>query len=264
MSSKNVFETGSRFNAYSFDTNDIAIKPELNGRHELPSEEFFEWLIGDIAAKGQLEPGVVRKDGKQVVLSAGFTRLRAIKEANRRGLTPKPLKFLAVYRQGNEREGFLDGLSENLLRCQLTDLDKAYAIVKCKQTWQMSYEEIAPRIFPGTSNGSLKSAIAKVKRLEKLANLSPEAERAIKDGTLKPTAAAHYAELEADRQRTLLDKGIVTSAAIAEAEGRPQKMTVAAARKRIQEFAVGKGLPKGLMIPPELRDCLERLANQLK
>ena len=262
--SKNVFETGSRFNAYSFDTDDIVIKPSLNGRHDLPSEEFFEWLVRDISEKGQLEPGVVRKDGTQVVLSAGFTRLRAVKEINRRGLLPKPIKFLAVYRQGNERDGYLDGLSENLVRCQLTEMDKAHAIVKCRQAWQMTYEEIAPRLFPGAENGNLNKLVAKLKRMEKLASLSPEAERALKEGTLKPTAASHFAGLEADRQRALLERGNVTTSDVRREEGKPPKMTVSVARAKIKAAAIGNGLPDGVSVPKPLRDWLEELADSLK
>src|SRR6185437_11405675 len=104
---------------------DIAIHPELNGRHELPD---IEWLIADILANGQHTPVVIRKDGGKATLVAGFSRWRAVSAINERNLTPVKLQVRCTYMKVNEQQGFFVNISENHARRPTTPLDDAHNI----------------------------------------------------------------------------------------------------------------------------------------
>lgn len=260
--SKNVFDVGSRFNAYSFPLSDIVIDPELNGRHELPSEEHFEELVASIAERGQLEPGIVRKDGNRVVLSGGFTRYRAIKAINDRQLTPKPLQFLAVYSKGNEVEGFIDGLHENLFRNGLSDIDKGKAIARLRR-WQFTDEEIVKKFFPSAGSDKYKANLAKIKRLENLATLSPEAEKAVKNGTVTQGAVAHFATLVSEDQKALLATGSpVTTDTIRQKQGKEKKLTIKQVREELDGL-LAEGEVAGVKVPSAVLSWLLSLKNRM-
>lgn len=178
----------SRTSEYLFDPNAIKINPKLNGRHDLPD---IEWLIADIAANGQLEPVIIRNDGGVPVLSAGFSRWRAIIEINKRKLTPVPLKIRCSYFKGNEIDGFKVAIRENRFRNQTTPLDDAYNIAQLKR-WGQTEEEIAELY---------QQDVKWIREREKLVELTPEAKEALKAGRLKAPAAVKLAKLSASAQK---------------------------------------------------------------
>jgi ParB-like chromosome segregation protein Spo0J len=267
---------GSRTTEYRFDPRAVIVQPELNGRHELPE---IETLIADMLSKpdgktikGQTTPVIIRKDGDKPVLVAGHRRLRAVLEINRRKLTPEPMQLRCSYMQLSEVEALAVAVTENRERCGVTPLDEAYNI---KQFIRLGkdYEWIATRggFFPllrdtnRTDNGNyakeLKKAIAWIKKREKLLGLTEEAQKALSDGKLKPTAAEHLADLEASKQRDLLKKGTPTDAEIREAQGKVTKLTPKQVREEIDtalsEWSTAKGVPK------ELLDWLEQLKSRI-
>ncbi len=178
----------TRTSEYGFAPQDIVVKPKLNGRHELPD---IQWLIDDIVDKGQLQPCVIRNEAGKPVLVAGFSRWRAISEINKKHLAPVQLSVRCCYSRCNEQEGFIANISENRVRNATTPLDDAHNI-SMLQKWGKTDEEIA---------GIYKASAAWVKKTAKLVTLEPEAQKAVNEGRLKPTAAAEIAKLTAEQQR---------------------------------------------------------------
>lgn len=181
----------TRTSEYLFDPKELIVKPELNGRHEAPD---IEELIADIVRRGQLEPGVVRNDGGKAVLSAGFSRWRAIMEINKRKLTPVPLAFRAIFRKGNELDGFLANISENRFRKQTTQLDDAYN-VKRLEDWGQTEEQIAEIYL---------TDVKWVRKMMKLVALDPAAQKAVASGKIKSTAIAAVSKLTTEEQRRVV------------------------------------------------------------
>jgi ParB-like chromosome segregation protein Spo0J len=239
---------GTRTSEYRIDPREIVIKPELNGRHELPE---IESLIADMLSKpdghtykGQTTPVIIRKDGTKPVLVAGHRRLRAVLEINKRKLDGDPWMLRCSYMQLTEVEALAVAVSENREREGVTPTDEAYCI---KQFLRLGkdHEWIAIHggFFPKLSAASLtendrkevKKAIAWVKKREKLLGLVPEAEKALSEGKLKPSAAEHLAELESEKQRELVKKETTTSKDIAKASGKPEKLTLKQVREHIDD-----------------------------
>lgn len=181
----------TRTSEYLFDPKQIIVKPELNGRHEAPD---IEPLIADIVRNGQLEPVIVRNDGGNAVLSAGFSRWRAITEINKRKLTPAPLPIRAIYRKANELDGFLANISENRYRNQTTRLDDAYNVRRLEQ-WGQSEEQIA-EVY--------RESVKWVKRMLKLVELDPAAQVAIAKGQIKSSAITAVSKLTTEEQRKVV------------------------------------------------------------
>lgn len=178
----------SRNAEYLFDPKDITIKAELNGRHELPD---IEWLIESVVKNGQIQACVVRGEGGKPILVAGFSRWRAILEINERRLTPAPLKVRATYFRGNEQDGFMVNLAENLHRNATTPLDDAHNCAQLEK-WGIPVKDIAVR---------LRQKESWVRGRLALVDLVPEAQLAVKEHRLKPTAAVAIAKLAASAQR---------------------------------------------------------------
>lgn len=193
----------SRTSEYRLLPEDITIKPALNGRHVLPD---IEWLIQDILVQGQHTPVVIRNDGGNPVLCAGFSRYRAVSEINKRKLVDSPLQLRCTYSQCSEEEGFLASISENRMRNQTTELDDAYNIKRLMKQYAKTEEQVAAIYFPGAQDDDLKAAIRWVRKREALVNLSPEAEQAMKDGRLKGSAAVAIAKLSQDQQKAAISK----------------------------------------------------------
>lgn len=182
----------SRTSEYLFEPSAIKINPKLNGRHDLPD---IEWLIADIAENSQLEPVIIRSEGGVPVLSAGFSRWRAIVEINKRKLTPVPLKIRCSYFKGNEIDGFKVAIRENRFRTGTSAIDDAYNIAQL-QRWGQTEEQIA-EIY--------REDVAWIKKRLKLVELTPEAQEALKSGRLKAPAAVKLAKMSAEQQRKAVE-----------------------------------------------------------
>lgn len=113
-----------RFAPEALDT----IRLATNLRHDLGD---VEELARRIAADGQLQPGIVRRDSEGFpVLVAGYRRLAAIKLINATAGhfgAPDALPFLAVFRSLNEDGALVLNLRENLDRKDLSPVDLAHA-----------------------------------------------------------------------------------------------------------------------------------------
>lgn len=218
LEGKSVVRTSAAFEALP---EDIDVREALNGRHNVPD---IEWLIQSILDHGQLQPVPVWNDGGSPVLIAGFSRWRAISEINKRKLTEKPLKLkLTFIRNVNERSAFVMNIQENRFRNETTPVDDAHNIQRLLNGFQMTEEEIAKLYFPtAATEAEVAKAMKWVKDRVALIGLSPEAEQALKDGRLKPTAAAAISKLKASQQREIVSKeGKITGADIKAANPKP-------------------------------------------
>lgn len=204
-------EGATRSSEYRFFPEQLIVKAELNGRHELPD---ISWLIADIVERtnqgltGQLEPVTIRKGEKdQPVLVAGFSRWRAISHINKHKLLGHILPIRCVYTNLTEAQAFLANISENRFRNPTTEIDDAHNIVRLRNAYMMSDAQIARVYFPQVSDATeLKKAVSWIKKRAKLANLTPEAEAAVKSGRIKESAAASIAKLSEQQQQELLAK----------------------------------------------------------
>jgi hypothetical protein len=181
----------------------IEVRPQLNGRHEKPE---IEWLIADILLHGQMEPVGIWDDGGEAVLAYGFSRWRAISEINKRKLLPEKLQIKCVYVRCNEQGAFIRNISENRQRNPTTPIDDAHNIQRLFN-WDMKESDIAKIYFPtAATEEELKEAGKWVRERLNLIKLTPEAERAMKDGRLNETAAQAIAKLSSSQQREALKK----------------------------------------------------------
>ncbi len=212
----------SRTSEYRFLPEDLVIKPGLNGRAEPPD---IEWLKRDILERGQLTPVVIRKDGDKAVLVAGFSRWRAVSELNKGRKKEDKIQLRCTYTMCTEEEGFLANIAENRFRNSTTELDDAHNIKALMVKWGKTEEQIASVYFPAASTQQeQKAALKWVRDTARLAQLTKEAEKALKEGRLKLPAAKAIAKLsEEQQQKALSGNGQVKASAIREAAGKPKQ-----------------------------------------
>ena len=208
----------SRTSEYRFWPEDIVVKGELNGRHNLPE---IADLIADIEANGQGVPVTIRNDGGRPVLVKGFSRWRAIVDINKRH--PKEKRQVrCVYTQLSEHEAFLENIAENRFRNATTELDDAHNIKRLMKVYAMTEEQIVPVYFPAAQGeNEKKDALKWIRKTLKLADLTKEAELAVRSGRLKGSAALAISKLSAELQREVVKgEGKINSSAIRHAQGK--------------------------------------------
>ena len=205
----------SRINIYLMDPREITVKPELNGRHELPE---IDDIVAGFMEIGQTTPVLIGKDGGRPVLYAGHRRWRAALEITKKKLLPKTeknpdqvFKLKCTYFEGDEKTAFLATISENHDRKSATEIDDAHNIVKLRR-WEYSDEEIAG-VYRKKVDG--KPDISWVAKTASLVSLCDEAVQAMKDGRIKPSAAVEIAKLaKAAQKERLATPGKITASAV--------------------------------------------------
>lgn len=205
---------------YMIPPEEIKVKPELNGRTDLPD---IEWLIESMVAIGQRQPVEIRKEAERPVLDAGYSRWRAAIEINKRKLVPGGFLLRCVFARCDEKEGFIANIHENIVRNAPTPIDDANNIRRL-ESWGRSYEEIG-KIYHQTPKW-VKARLA-------LIGLGEEAREAVKNGRLKPTAAQAIAKLSEELQREAV-KG--EGRVVAPAPETPKKPTTAMRRAVVHEI----------------------------
>jgi ParB/RepB/Spo0J family partition protein len=191
-------------NVFYFDPSSIVIKAELNGRHDLPD---ITELKESIRRFGQIEPVIVRDEGGMPVLTAGFSRWRAIVELNEESPETK-IKILTVYSRANEVDGLLLNHEENKRRNTTTPLDDAHLYQRLER-YGWTEKEIADR---------LSVSVSHVKQRLALIEASIELQEAVRSKRIPANAAAKIAKMAVSVQREAV-KG----------NGKVSKETVAAA-----------------------------------
>lgn len=216
-----------RGSLYRIDPRLIKVNPELNARHELPP---IDDLLQGFLDHGQLQPCPIGNDGGSAVLRMGHRRWRTSIELTKTNPLPDlgywPL--VCVYYEGNEWDAYLAAIGENHHREGTTPIDDAHNCARMKRHG-MEDESIATVYYPAAKNDpeKLKTAVTWVKSRLALVTLAPEGERAVKEGRLKPTAAAAIAKFSQKAQKELFaaqkDAKKITGAAVKSvAEGKPK------------------------------------------
>lgn len=242
----------NRTSEYRFFPEDIVVKPSLNGRYGVPD---IEALIHDILANGQHTPVVIRNDGGKPVLCAGYSRYRAVSEINRRKLLDSPIPLRCTYSQCSEAKGFLVAISENRICNSTTELDDAHNIARLMKVYAKTEDEVAAIYFPGSSKPDKptpKEHLRWIKKRLALVNLTPAAEKAMREGKLKGSAAVVISKLDQEHQAEAL-AGMNRHKPKARAAQKPSlKAQIAAALEARQT-------PDGAMLADAVIDWLRSL-----
>lgn len=189
--SKNEVTRGS---AYFFETHDIDIDAENNGRHVLPN---IDWLIESIKKDGQKTPCSIRKNGKRACMVDGHSRWRAICEINKERKPAERLKVWCVYFEGNEVDALVTGFVQNRERNALQPVDEGYFVARM-QRFGKTLEQVAEICHEDVK--WCKDRLAYVQ-------LTPEAQELASNGKLKPSAAQALAKLASEEQKRYLKSG---------------------------------------------------------
>ena len=254
LAAESLVRTSASFEALP---EDIDVREELNGRHDIPD---IEWLIQSILNHGQLQPVPVWNDGGTPVLIAGFSRWRAISEINKRGLTPNPLKLKMTFiRNVNERSAFVMNIQENRFRNETTLVDDAHNIQRLLNGFQMGDEEIAKLYFPtAATEAELAKAVKWVKDRVALIGLTPEAEEAVKSGRIKGTAAVAIAKLKSSQQREIVAKeGPITGADVKAVNAKAPKLKPMEPELRRRITAVCESAPWETVEPDDTHTSVD-------
>jgi ParB-like chromosome segregation protein Spo0J len=226
---------------YRFLPEHITIKPDLNGRHDAPD---IEWLKKDILERGQVQPVTIRKDGDKAVLVAGFSRWRAVSELNKGRKQDNKIQLRCTYVLCSESEAFLANIAENRFRNSTTELDDAHNIKRLLNNYGLTEEQAAAVYFPtADTQQEQKEALKWVRDRLKLVTLTPEAEKALKEGRLKLPAAKAIAKLSEDQQREAVKGNAkVKASAIREASGKPKPASWREIVKQVIDTGKFKGI----------------------
>lgn len=212
---------------FKFDPENIVIpKRGVLGdeRANLPVKED---LVLDIMVRGVVLPVVITKgeDGEAVLVD-GRQRVMAAREANRR-LKAQGAKVLvrvpAVYRQGDDMNLYAAMVAANEHRQEDDAMGRAR---KAARLLALGASEEEAAVAFGVSRQTISNWL-------KLLKLSPEVAQAVKEGTIKPTAAGKLADLPKSEQ----------AGRLADLTGGGRKPTV----KRAVKVAKGKPAGRGTM-----------------
>lgn len=231
---------------YNFAPEKIKVKPDLNGRTDLPD---IEWLIESMVAIGQRTPVEIRNEAGHPVLTSGYSRWRAAIEINKRKLVPGGFLLRCAYARCNEQEGFIANIHENHVRNAPTALDDAYNIRRL-EAWGRTHEEIAEIYRKRTAKGG--PDVRWVKGRLALISLGEPARQALKDGRLKPTAAQAIAKLDEEQQRQAVKGKEKITAPTAPGQGAEKKpsaaMRIAVLGETLREIVEKEKMPAGLNV----------------
>jgi ParB-like chromosome segregation protein Spo0J len=183
-----------RGSSYWFDTADIDIDADNNGRHVLPD---IKCLIESIKQDGQHTPCTVRKNGPRAMMVDGHSRWRAICEINKGRKAEDRLKVWCVYFQGNEVDALAVGFRQNRERNALTPVDEGYFVTRMLR-FGRTMKDVAAICHEDESW---------CKQRASLVSLTPEAQEMVGDGTIKVSAAVALAKLAANEQKRMLKEG---------------------------------------------------------
>lgn len=184
----------------------LKIRPELNGRHDVPD---IKALIESLATLGQLQPILVGRDGGDPYVIDGHSRWRAAIEGMKSGRLPKDFKLRCVYFRGNEQEEFKAAVAANLERNSTTPIDDAHNIARFER-YGMTEAEIA--VFYHQQDSAGKPDVKWVKERLALLSLGAEALGAVKEGRVKPNAVQVLAKMSKEQQRQAAKAEHVTAA----------------------------------------------------
>lgn len=220
----------TREDTFWLDAQDIHIDAENNGRHDLPD---IGWLIDSIEKNGQTTPCSIRKDGQKALMVEGHSRWRAIVAINKKRKPEDRLRVWCALFRGNEVDALMFGFAANRERNALTAVDEGYFIHRLMK-YGKSLDEIS---------GIVHETGAWCKQRLALVSVTPEVQKAVSDGAMKPNAAVALSKLSAELQRRAVKertaKGKVDPVAVREATGKKAPIPMKALRVELDLVATG-------------------------
>ena len=200
------------------------------------AEEDLAGLTASIAARGVIEPIVVRPQAGRFQIIAGERRWRAARLA---GLERVPV----VVRETSDEDVGLLALIENLQREDLNPVEEALAFRRLADAGGMTHGAIAAEV------GRSRTAVTNTLRL---LELTPQVRRLVETGKLRAAAGRALVPLDAATQAQLAEEVIRGDLSVREVERRV---------KQVRESG-GPGQPKRSRpsgLDPNTRDAQERM-----
>jgi len=221
----------TREDTFWLDAPDIHIDAENNGRHDLPD---IDWLIASIEKTGQNTPCLIRKDGQKALMVEGHSRWRAIVAINKKRKPEDRLRVWCALFRGNEVDALMVGFAANRERNALTAVDEGYFVHRLMK-YGKTLDEIAVVVH---------ETVAWCKQRLALVSVTPEVQKAVTDGAMKPNAAVALSKLSADLQRRAVKertaKGKVSAEAVREATGKKAPVSLKKLRLELDLIASGE------------------------
>lgn len=198
--------------------------------------EDLEGLRASIAARGIIEPIVVRPKAGRFQIIAGERRWRAAQLA---GLERVPV----VVREASDEDVGLLALVENLQREDLNPIEEALAFRQLADAGGMTHDAIASEV------GRSRTAVTNTLRL---LELTPQVRRLVETGQLRAAAARALVPLEAGTQAHLAQEIVRNDLSVREVERRVKRAR--------GDKESGAGRQRGSSgTDPNTRDAQERM-----
>ena len=198
--------------------------------------ENLEGLAASIAARGVIEPIVVRPQAGRFQIIAGERRWRAAQLA---GLERVPV----VVREASDEDVGLLALVENLQREDLNPIEEALAFRRLADAGSMTHGAIASEV------GRSRTAVTNTLRL---LELTPQVRRLVETGKLRAAAGRALVPLDAATQAQLAEEIIRGDLSVREVERRVKR-----AREGSAPGQPKRSGPPGL--DPNTRDAQARM-----
>ena len=204
-------------------------------RSQIAAED-LEGLTASIAARGVIEPIVVRPQAGRFQIIAGERRWRAARLA---GLERVPV----VVRDASDEDVGLLALVENLQREDLNPIEEALAFRRLADAGGMTHGAIASEV------GRSRTAVTNTLRL---LELTPHVRRLVETGKLRAAAGRALVPLDAAIQAQLAEEIVRGDLSVREVE------------RRVKRAREGTGLapangPRPSGLDPNTRDAQERM-----
>lgn len=204
-------------------------------RSQIAAED-LEGLTASIAARGVIEPIVVRPHAGRFQIIAGERRWRAAQLA---GLERVPV----VVREASDEDVGLLALVENLQREDLNPIEEALAFRRLADVGGMTHGAIASEV------GRSRTAVTNTLRL---LELTPQVRRLVETGKLRAAAGRALVPLDAATQAQLAEEIVRGDLSVREVERRVKR-----ARGGHGPEPPRTSRPSGL--DPNTRDAQERM-----
>ena len=208
-------------------------------RSQIAAED-LEGLAASIAARGVIEPIVVRPQAGRFQIIAGERRWRAARLA---GLERVPV----VVRDASDEDVGLLALVENLQREDLNPIEEALAFRRLADAGSMTHGAIASEV------GRSRTAVTNTLRL---LELTPHVRRLVETGKLRAAAARALVPLDAATQAALAEEIVRGDLSVREVERRVKR-----AREGNGRGPASAPGPSGL--DPNTRDAQERMQRSV-
>jgi len=204
------------------------------------ADEDLEGLTASIAARGVIEPIVVRPQAGRFQIIAGERRWRAARLA---GLERVPV----VVRDASDEDVGLLALVENLQREDLNPIEEALAFRRLADAGGMTHGAIASEV------GRSRTAVTNTLRL---LELTPQVRRLVETGKLRAAAGRALVPLDAAIQAQLAEEIVRGDLSVREVE------------RRVKRAREGTGLapangPRPSGLDPNTRDAQERMQRSV-